>query len=868
MQMTGWIRAGTLLLACAWLSWAGADEVRMRQAMQAYRQGDFAQAARLFADEVRELDRSVGERHPATLRAMNNLAVTYLALGRPAEALPLQEKVLRLRSEVQGERHPATLTAMGNLAVTYRALGRPAEALPLEEKVLRLRSEVLGERHPDTLTAMNNLASTYRALGRPAEALPLEEKVLRLSIEVQGERHPDTLRTMNNLAATYLALARPAEALALQEKVLRQSTEARGERHPETLSAMNNLAATYGALGRPAEALPLQEKVLRLRTEVQGERHPETLTAMNNLALTYRDIGQPQRAAALSSVYVAGAEWQRAQPGLSQENRQSVFEGYARVYRFFAGLHGSLGERDEGFRLSELSKARTLLEGMAGQHAARLGALPQAEQARLEELNRQVGALAQAAAQAGSAQARQNLEAQRNGLVRQYEELQGRLEREYPKYAQLRAVRMVTRAELAGLVPRDGVVLSYLVNTERDVSTVTAFVVDGQGGLQYRDLGRIGHLGETVEAVRLAASHAGGLKEMSAQEGRRLWRLADEGGYRLLPAQAPAPAGAQAVEQIGEVTAYLARRLLEPLAQQLGGARQWIVSPDGALAQLPFELLPYGEKGEPAIAAVDIHYTQSLSVLAQGRARQRQYEGLGSRRALFAMGNPQYEQQQVSRQQRRALAGQAVRTVQQLRELDGMWQNLPGTEREVRAVAALFAGQGVNVQLGERATEHNLQGLSERGELREYRYLLFSTHGYVSAEQPGLSSVVLGLTNRAAGTDGYVTAAEWPGYDLRSDVAVLSACDTGVGRVVTGEGVMGLPYALFVAGNVNTVLTLWPVEDDATAAFVRALFGRLKAGQSPGRALSETKRQFVRSPPKPGYGNPAVWAPFVLVGPG
>jgi CHAT domain-containing protein len=169
------------------------------------------------------------------------------------------------------------------------------------------------------------------------------------------------------------------------------------------------------------------------------------------------------------------------------------------------------------------------------------------------------------------------------------------------------------------------------------------------------------------------------------------------------------------------------------------------------------------------------------------------------------------------------------------------------------------------VHLGALATEAELQQLNARGELRQYRWLLFSTHGYVSPTQPALSAIVLGLRDRAPGTDGYVTAAEWPGYDLRSDLVVLSACDTGVGPVLAGEGVMGLPFALQVAGNVSTILTLWPVDDRATAGFVSRLFARLKGGDTPTHALAETKREFARGKR---WAHPSFWAPFILVGAG
>ena len=121
------------------------------------------------------------------------------------------------------------------------------------------------------------------------------------------------------------------------------------------------------------------------------------------------------------------------------------------------------------------------------------------------------------------------------------------------------------------------------------------------------------------------------------------------------------------------------------------------------------------------------------------------------------------------------------------------------------------------------------------------------------------------LKDRTPEADGYVTAAEWPAYDLKSELVVLSACDSGVGKVVSGEGVMGLPFAMFVAGNVNTILSLWPVDDKATAEFVTRLFEHLQAGQGAAQALAATKREFARHRR---YGHPAYWAPFVLVGAG
>jgi CHAT domain-containing protein len=201
---------------------------------------------------------------------------------------------------------------------------------------------------------------------------------------------------------------------------------------------------------------------------------------------------------------------------------------------------------------------------------------------------------------------------------------------------------------------------------------------------------------------------------------------------------------------------------------------------------------------------------------------------------------------------------------EQLKDLDPLWNELPGTETEIRGVAKLFPNSS-STYLGAQATEQQLQLLNTKGDLQNYKYLLLSAHGYLSAERPALSSIVLGLRNRTPEADGYVTASEWPGYDLKSDLTVLSACDSGVGKVVGGEGVMGLPFALFVAGNVNTILTLWPVDDQASAEFVRSLFEKLKKGETATEALAHTKREFIKSKQ---FNHPRYWAPYVLVGAG
>ena len=124
------------------------------------------------------------------------------------------------------------------------------------------------------------------------------------------------------------------------------------------------------------------------------------------------------------------------------------------------------------------------------------------------------------------------------------------------------------------------------------------------------------------------------------------------------------------------------------------------------------------------------------------------------------------------------------------------------------------------------------------------------------------SAVVLGR-DPSGDADGYVTAAEWSGYHLDTDLVVLSACDTASGQLLSGEGVMGLPYALFVAGNRDALLTLFRVNDEFTARFMSRFFRYLRAGVDNASALALTKRAFRRDAR---YRDPRYWSPFVLYG--
>jgi CHAT domain-containing protein len=165
----------------------------------------------------------------------------------------------------------------------------------------------------------------------------------------------------------------------------------------------------------------------------------------------------------------------------------------------------------------------------------------------------------------------------------------------------------------------------------------------------------------------------------------------------------------------------------------------------------------------------------------------------------------------------------------------GSWARLPGTRREVEAIAGLFAAGQVETLLGERANESEVQALAAKGILKSYRFLHFAAHGQANLSVAMYSSLVLAPApersadlSAAFETDGRITAQQIVNtWDLDADLVVLSACESGLGKYAGGESYLGFTQALFVKGARSVVLSLWKVDDRATALLMTRFYQNL-----------------------------------------
>jgi CHAT domain-containing protein len=187
---------------------------------------------------------------------------------------------------------------------------------------------------------------------------------------------------------------------------------------------------------------------------------------------------------------------------------------------------------------------------------------------------------------------------------------------------------------------------------------------------------------------------------------------------------------------------------------------------------------------------------------------------------------------------------------------------LPYTREEIKGIRALYPRKASKVYVGPAATEASFK----RENLDHFNCLHFATHGLIDEEVPARSGVVFSLVDEKE-EDGVLQMNEIFNLNLNADLVVLSACQSGLGKVVRGEGIIGLTRAFMYAGADSVVVSLWNVRDSSTAAFMKSFYKHLRAGKGKAEALRHAKLDMIRSDIRM-YRFPYFWAPFVLIGNG
>src|SRR6185295_8088131 len=289
--------------------------------------------------------------------------------------------------------------------------------------------------------------------------------------------------------------------------------------------------------------------------------------------------------------------------------------------------------------------------------------------------------------------------------------------------------------------------------------------------------------------------------------------------------------------------AELSRALLRPAAPWLGQKRLLISAP-ASLQGIPFAVLPDPTTlaagpttRTPLIWKHEIIKIPSISVLAALQARQAARTPPPFRLALLA--DPIFD---LSDERLGGIAVPASlnRLQAGLESLLGRFKRLAYAGEEAKAILAETGRHNVLAAFGFDATRDLVVG----GRLRNFRILHFTTHGVLQADDADLSAVVLSLMDRRGEPlDGFLRASDISRLDLPADLVVLSACETGLGKKIAGEGLVGLPQAFMAAGSTRLLVSLWRVDDLASAELMKLFYHEyIGLGRSPAAALRETQK--------------------------
>jgi CHAT domain-containing protein/Flp pilus assembly protein TadD len=274
--------------------------------------------------------------------------------------------------------------------------------------------------------------------------------------------------------------------------------------------------------------------------------------------------------------------------------------------------------------------------------------------------------------------------------------------------------------------------------------------------------------------------------------------------------------------------------LLAPLAGSLGAATRVIVVADGTLAYVPFESL----RATPTEFVIDRHAVAYAQSASSGLALRGMWPNRPRpTKTLVAYGDPLFSRV------RPASAGPAPTA-------------LPSTRDEVTAIGALFRSSDRVVHLGSAATESAVKS----DDLSTFKYIHFAVHGEVDEDHPARSGLILADETRVT-EDGVLRMDEIARLRLSADVVTLSACRTGVGKLLSGEGLMSLSRAFFYAGARHVVASLWNVNDESTAQLMKDFYAQMEKGLAPADALRQAKLRMLHGS-NARWQRPYFWAAF------
>ncbi len=793
-------------------------------------------------------------------QALSNIGSVYNHTGENQKALDYFNKALPLRKQANDKSGEAA--TLNNIAGVYSRLGDFEKALSYYNRALPLRREVkdiFGE-----LATLTNIGTIYSELGETQKVLESYNQILILNKHV-GDKLVDII-ALSQIGTSYLKLDNTEKALEYCNEAL---SKVDAKDSYSLIRVYARIGDIYKKLKETNKALEFYNKAFVAAQQILDRYSlASTLYSISSVEFQQNNLKNArthiEKAIEHSEFIRSNVVAQNLRTSYSA-TIQKYYDLYIEILMTSHKLNPKLGFDKEAFQISEKARARTLLELMAEAKVdIKKGVdlqLLEKEKILQEKLNAKEIERSRLLARQYKNEEKEAINKEIEEIISNYRGIQTEIREKSPLYATITQSQPLSIEEIQGqILDNNTILLEYWLGEEHSY----LWALTPNTVLSY-ELAK----GSEIEPI------AKRLYEILSALGRKVrFETPEERQKRIEKANAEYP----------EVAKILSTILLAQVSEKLEKKRLVVVT-QGILQYIPFSVLPLpkGDNNQtfpPLIIEHEIVSLPSISVIKSLQTNKISSISKEKTIAIWAdpVFDPKDERLKNSSNNSTSNSSQTTRNTEleedlELNQLlrstedstilqDKGFSRLVGTRIEANAICSLVAKES-NVLLALDFDANHNKVLST--DLSQYKYIHFATHGLLNEVHPELSGLVFSLFDKDGKIqNGFLRLNEVFNLTMPVDMVVLSACQTGLGKDIKGEGIIGLTRGFMYAGAERVLVSLWNVNDKATSELMKRFYeGILKDGLTPTIALRNAQVSLLKEKE---WSSPHFWAPFIIQG--
>lgn len=844
-----------------------------------------------------------GEENIKTANVLLNIGNVYADKGYYDKSIDIQLKALSIQIKNLGEEHQNIASSLNNLGLTYRQLGDYDKALEYMNRGLALRLRLLKVNHPLISSSYNNIGNVLFQIKKYDDAIEMHKKALEIRLINFGEDNQQVAGSYNNIGNSLFRKENYDSAMTMYQKSLSIRKKVLKESHPDFAYSYMNIGSVYSVKKDFANSLKYHNMALALRKVKLGEKHPLTAGDYLNIAEVYfkkeeydsslyfcqksivslvsgfddttafnnpelKGISSKEKLfealslkAELYFVLSKGSDLNKIMASLNtyilaaelvdQMRTGYMAEGSRLILSESAGfllekainislnaykLTGKNEHKEKAFYFIEKSKSAVLQTALNESKAKTFANIPEEKLEKEKELKAQLSFYETELL--NEQNKKQNFDSLKIydyqqklfSYNYQYEELIKELESEYPSYFYLKyQVRPKTISEIQSALENNASMLEYFV---------------GDSSVYIAVISKDNH---EVIAVNKPKDFESLIKEFYSSI------IKSETSKYISSAN------------------QLAELLIEPVASKIKSKAKLVVIPHDALFKVPFEALftkPQNRKEKDfrrfnyLIKDFDIsyHYSASLFVESQKQNSSNPSKNFIGFAPVFPKENISGYTISTVKTFLLASNDDVVRSV----SIDGKnYDELKYSEWEVNSIIDLF-NKNKTSSINTAYFYANAKEDSFKTNVKDYSIVHIASHSFMNEDQPDISGVIFAQpTDSVLSNDGILYSGETYNLELSADLVVLSSCESGLGKLFRGEGMMALNRGFLYSGASNIVFSLWKIPDKHTSELMVEFYKQMISGKTYSESLRKAKLKMINNEIT---ARPRSWGGFLLIG--